>query len=90
MRIRYRTARGIIRRIDVRYEHCPTLRCFAPGSHIIRSAAGMSGCSSRSTEELECATRERGCCPSEPLAADRPCYRRRRGVWEQIPEEEDR
>jgi hypothetical protein len=90
MMIRLRQGPRDIRPVDVRASECPGLACFQMGRHTIRSAAGYSGCSSRSTDEWECATRERAGCPPEDSPARRvrvpAVYRRSRGVWAALAE----
>lgn len=89
MILRFRFAPRDLRPVDARDGRCPLRRCFQLHRHTIRSAAGASGCSSRTTEEWECATRDRRGCPPEGSAALEPAdpqrFRRRRGAWEEAP-----
>ena len=79
--IRLRFGMRDIRIVSVRDPHCPTLRCFFADRHTIRSPAGASGCSSRTTDEWECGTRDRQGCPSQTRADIPPRFRKARGVW---------
>lgn len=67
--------------VDVRDNRCPSLTCFWLSRHIVRSAAGYSGASSRTTDEWECGYRDQRGCPREAVVKQPPAYRRQRGVW---------
>ena len=85
--INWRYAPGIIKRVDVRAAECPTLACFIPSRHTTRSATGASGCSSRTTEDWECLTRDQRGCPAttRPGETNEGRYHRRGGAWEWVP-----
>lgn len=85
--IRWRYDRGVIKKVDVRDAHCPTLACFVPARHTTRSSAGASGCNSRTTEEWECLTRDQRGCPATTRQPDATegRYRKRDGAWEWMP-----
>ena len=82
MKIRVRYAPGDLRNVDVRDGRCPRLACFYPSRHTIRSPAGMSGCSSRTTDEWECGTRDRQGCPAQIRERMGSIYVKRAGAWE--------
>jgi len=87
MMIRWRYERGAdIRSVNVRAADCPALACFVPGRHTIRSAAGASGSSSRTTDDWECSTRDRHGCPARRKPADDADgrYRKIGGAWEWV------
>ncbi len=74
-----------VKAVDVRAEECPALDCFCATRQIIRSAAGMSGASSRTTNEWVCGRREQTGCPPEERRVPNVKRRRTRGVWREIP-----
>ena len=82
--IKFRFGPRDIKRVDVREPKCPTYGCFYPSRHTSYSAAGYSGCSSRTTDEWECGTRERqGCPPPDAKCyAQASDYKKRGGAWE--------
>jgi len=82
--VRVRTAPGVIRRVDVCCATCPTFGCFWIARHVVRSPAGASGASSRSTDQYECGRREQRGCPESPVPSNPPGYRRGDGVWRPI------
>jgi hypothetical protein len=84
--IRLRVGPKMVVNVDVRASECPTLDCFWATTHTIRSAAGASGASSRSTDWWECGHREQRGCPEPPRTRrDPPAFRRQRGAWEETP-----
>ena len=84
--IRLRFGPRDIRRVDVRAPTCPQLLCFYPSRHTTQSAAGASGCSSRSTQNWECGTRERQDCPPADHRRFSRNYSKHGGIWEERPE----
>jgi len=84
MNIRVRLAPGRIVAVDVRDGRCPHLACFWAARHTVRSAAGASGCSSRTTDDYECGTREQRGCPAQVRQADPPRYKLRASAWEAV------
>jgi hypothetical protein len=49
--------------VDVNYRDCPKLSCFYYGHYTHHTSCGMSGCSSRTDEELSCLRRDNHGCP---------------------------
>lgn len=84
MNVRLRFAPRDIRNVEVREPKCPSYACFYASRHVIRSPAGASGCSSRSTQQWECGTRERHGCPPAPVMAVPIVWQKRGAVWHNV------
>lgn len=82
--VRLRRAPGKIVSVDVRDSRCPRLGCFWPARHTTYASCGASGASARTTDQWECGRREQRGCPTEPVVADPPNYKRRGGAWEEV------
>jgi hypothetical protein len=84
--IRLRFGPRDVQDVSVRAPECPNLRCFWATQQMVRSPAGMSGASSRTTDYWVCGYRDQRGCPPEGqrTPAEPPRYRKRRGAWERI------
>lgn len=87
--IKIRTAPRTFLEVDVARSDCPLRPCFWYREHFIRSAAGMSGCSSRASGQWVCGRRDQNGCPQPcPERMENPRYQKVRGdVWEEVEEE---
>ena len=85
--IRVRFGPRDIRTVDVADERCPQRSCFWATRHTIRSNAGFSGCSSRTTNYWTCGRREQGGCPQDKDQhfENPPRYQKRNGIWRECP-----
>ena len=84
--VRVRVGPRKVLNVDVRDGACPLRACFWITEHITRSAAGMSGCSSRHSGVWECGTRDQRGCPPDPEKREIATWRRKGGAWEEIKE----